>query len=139
MENPVEYLKDYLKKHQVKPSIIRLIVLDYLLSRRTHPTAEEVYRALLSQLPTASRASVYNTLELFRQREIVQALPREGRETRYDIDDSFHGHFECEACGKIYDFHLDPDKMDLRELGGFVVKARAIYCRGLCPQCRPDQ
>lgn len=139
MEHETGYLKEYLRKFQVKPSAIRLAVLDFLLSRKTHPTAEEVYQALLLQLPTASRASVYNTLDLFREKGILKTVPTEGRETRYDVDDSFHGHFECEVCGRICDFHLDPEKVDLGNLEGFVVKATEIYCRGICPRCYQNQ
>ncbi|NSW75980.1 MAG: transcriptional repressor [Candidatus Atribacteria bacterium] len=139
MENKTGYLREYLHKHGVKPSSIRMVVLDYLLSRRTHPTAEEVYGALCQELPAVSRASIYNTLELFCQKGIVKTVPTDGRETRYDADRSFHGHFECEVCGKIYDFRIDSDNVDLRELEGFVVREKDIYCRGLCPQCHSDQ
>jgi len=139
LELEVTYLKDYLQKYEVKPSTIRLLVLDYLLCRKTHPTAEEVYQALLSQLPAVSRASVYNTLDLFLRKGILKTVSTGERETRYDIDGSFHGHFQCEACGKLYDFHVNPEKIDLGELGGFVVKTREIYCRGICPHCRQNQ
>ncbi|MCX7667578.1 MAG: transcriptional repressor [Atribacterota bacterium] len=139
MENEIRYLREYLHRHGVKPSSIRMMVLDYLLSRRTHPTAEEVYEIICRKLPSVSRASIYNTLELFHQRGIVKTIPTEGREARYDADRSFHGHFECEACGKIYDFRLDSESLDSRELEGFVVREKDIYCRGLCPQCHSDQ
>ncbi|MGQ9474433.1 MAG: Fur family transcriptional regulator [Candidatus Caldatribacteriaceae bacterium] len=135
MNHEVSYLKEYLKRHQVKSSTIRILVLDYLLEKRIHPTAEDLYRALLGKLPTVSLASVYNTLELFLKKGIVKTVPTQKREARYDIDHSFHGHFECQSCGKMYDFKLDPSNIDLGPLEGFEVKNREIYCQGFCPQC----
>lgn len=135
MNYSFSYLKEYLEKYQVKPSTIRLFVLDYLLEQRIHPTAEDVYQALIGKLPTVSRASVYNTLELFLKKGIIKTIPTQRRKARYDIDHSFHGHFECQSCGKIYDFNLDPSNIDLEALDGFEVKSWEIYCQGFCPQC----
>ncbi|EJX04128.1 iron uptake regulatory protein [gut metagenome] len=51
--------------HGVKPSVQRIAIMDYLLKNRTHPTAEEIYSALVNLIPTLSKTTVYNTLKLF--------------------------------------------------------------------------
>ena len=56
---------EYLEEHDVKPSVQRIAVMDYLMTHRTHPTVDEIYHALEKQIPTLSKTTVYNTLKLF--------------------------------------------------------------------------
>ncbi|EGD49996.1 ferric uptake regulator, Fur family, partial [Thermoanaerobacter ethanolicus JW 200] len=44
MTYTIEQLKDYLKRHDIKPSTIRIKVLEYLLNNRIHPTADDIYQ-----------------------------------------------------------------------------------------------
>ena len=62
---PTQQSYEQLTLHGVKPSVQRLAVMEYLLTHRTHPTVDEIYRALVSKIPTLSQATVYNTLKLF--------------------------------------------------------------------------
>ncbi len=127
--------KEYLQKYGIKPSTIRIKILDYFYHHRTHPTAEEIYQALLAELPTLSRASIYNTLDLFLSRGLLKTLPTEDRETHYDMNLDFHGHFECEKCGKIYDFSPPAFEHSPQELQGFVIHSKEMYYRGICAPC----
>lgn len=43
---------NYLTAHNVKPSVQRMAVMEYLLDHRTHPTADEIYLALHRKMPT---------------------------------------------------------------------------------------
>ena len=52
---------DYLLSFNVKPSVQRLAIMDYLLTHRTHPSIEEIYMALCDDIPTLSKTTVYNT------------------------------------------------------------------------------
>lgn len=52
----------------LRPSVQRLLIMDYLLSHHTHPTVEEVYRDLCKKCPTLSKTTVYNTLRLFSEK-----------------------------------------------------------------------
>lgn len=132
----VEDLKELLRSRGVRPSYVRLKVLQYLLTEKTHPTAEEIYRALVSEIPTLSRASVYNALAVLSEAGIVQALTIERHESRYDAKVGEHGHFQCEVCGRLYDFTVDFGSMRHEALEGFLVKRRDLYFRGICPECQ---
>ena len=46
----------------------RMAILGYLSENRDHPSAEDIFRAVLQDFPTMSLATVYNTLELLRKR-----------------------------------------------------------------------
>ena len=63
--NKIENISEYLLNYQIKPSMQRLAIMEYLLANRIHPTAEDVYHALYPKIPTLSKTTVYNTLNLF--------------------------------------------------------------------------
>jgi len=129
-------LKELLRSRGVRPSYVRLKVLQYLLTEKTHPTAEEIYRALISEIPTLSRASVYNALAVLSEAGVIQTLTIERHEGRYDAKTEEHGHFQCEVCGRVYDFAVDFGFLRHEALEGFLVRKRDLYFRGICPECR---
>ncbi|MGL4370054.1 MAG: Fur family transcriptional regulator [Spirochaetota bacterium] len=117
------------------PSAQRIAILKFLHAHRIHPTAEDIYGRLHPSITTLSRTTVYNTLKLFAENGIVQVLTIEEKEARYDIDTSHHGHFKCDACGKVYDFTADAPGQTIPELKGFTIKERHLYYRGTCAAC----
>lgn len=128
-------LRDYLKRHDIKPSTIRIKVLEYLLNNRIHPTADDIYQSLINDIPTLSKTSVYNTLELFMEKGVVNALSLKEKELRYDINTYFHGHFRCEICGNVYDFPVSEKIIAVEELKGFVIRNVDINVYGICKKC----
>ena len=107
MNTKLESIKKELKDRGIKPTLIRLKIMDYLLKNHTHPTAEDIYLALEKDIPTISRTSVYNTLNMFSEKSLVVPLVLTGTETRYDGKLSSHHHLLCEKCGKIIDLDIE--------------------------------
>ena len=126
---------EVLKSHDVKPTVVRIKVYDYLTGEKNHPTADTVYKNLVREIPTLSKTSVYNTMDLFLDRNLVQAITIEENETRFDADTSDHGHFKCTSCGNVHDFRFSSAGIshDLPET--FTVENRQLYFLGLCPDC----
>lgn len=134
MEFTNEELINFLKKNDIRPSNIRLKVLKYLLENRIHPSAEDIYNGVIYEIPTLSRTSVYNTINLFKEKGIVSELYLDDKEVRYDINTKLHGHFKCEECGRVYDF---PVTSILHSgLEGFVIKKKEINYYGVCINCQ---
>jgi len=136
MENTVKQLKEYLEKHNIKPSTIRLKVLEYLLGNRVHPTADDIYRNVLPYIPTLSKTSIYNTLELFADKGVVKVLALDNNEACYDIDTRLHGHFKCRVCSRVYDFTIPHNVSMPHELKDFEVNAIDINFYGVCHKCK---
>ena len=61
---PLPQLMARCRGRGVKLTPQRLAIFEYLSRHPGHPTAEEVYRAVLARYPTLSFATVYKTLEL---------------------------------------------------------------------------
>ena len=126
----------YLSEKGVKPSVQRIAVMDYLLTHKTHPTADEIYNALSDSIPTLSKTTVYNTLKLLAQQNAVLSLDIDEKNTHYDGDTSPHAHFRCTECGMIYDVSINesPDATSLQNKGFKVLEAQINY-KGICPKC----
>ncbi|MGI6539123.1 MAG: Fur family transcriptional regulator [Caldicoprobacterales bacterium] len=124
-----------LKNNKIRLSHQRLKVLEYLDGNRIHPTAEQIYHALHDEIPTLSKTTIYNTLNTLTYAGLVRSINIEDNEARYDIRTDAHGHFKCKNCGNIYDFEVDIDKVEIKDLEGFRVYSRDFYFFGICPKC----
>ncbi|MCK9230480.1 MAG: transcriptional repressor [Syntrophales bacterium] len=125
-----------LAEHNIKPSYQRLKVMEYLSSRRNHPTVDEIHRALVQDIPTLSKTTVYNTLTLFARANLVRRVIVDDSEAHYDVLTDCHGHFKCDSCGRIYDFPLGSDLLGEEGLASFEIRERNVYYRGICSTCR---
>lgn len=135
MDYTNEEVIDYLKKHHIRPSNIRIKVLKFLLKNRIHPTVEDIYKSLIEEIPTLSKTSVYNTLNLFLEKGIVVGIALDQKELRYDINTNFHGHFKCNKCGIIYDFPIMISFPNKDQLEGFEITNRDVFFYGSCKEC----
>jgi len=135
MNQMYENIAEELLKRKIKPSHYRMKVLEYLDANRNHPTVEQIFASLQKELPTLSKATIYNTLNLFVENKLVRIITIEENETRYDLIIENHGHFKCESCGKIYDFGIDIDSFISEDLNNFKINDKNVYFKGICPEC----
>ncbi|MEM4314651.1 MAG: transcriptional repressor, partial [Thermoplasmata archaeon] len=133
MENILQKIKDELQQYKIKPSLIRIKVLEYLKSTREHPNAEKIFKRLSKEIPTLSMTSIYNTLKLFIKKGVIKEIMIEEDEIRYDGINERHAHFKCIKCDKLYDIKLKCksclDETDLKQVKIF---DEHIYFVGIC-------
>lgn len=134
--NNLSQTHQYLLKHSIKPSVQRTAVMDFLLNNRIHPTVDEIYVALSFNMPTLSKTTVYNTLNLFVEKRAVRILTLDEKNARYDVDISAHAHFICRVCGKIHDlFNVKSDVFLLPDTKEFKIETAEISYTGVCQKC----
>lgn len=102
---------------------------------KTHPTVDTIFQALLPEYPSLSRTTVYNTLELLREKNLVQVLDFGEGYLRYDADCSAHSHFRCDCCGTVYDIMSPPPDCSKLAPKGFSLRQVQLYMAGTCAQC----
>jgi Fur family peroxide stress response transcriptional regulator len=85
----------------------REVVYNAILSKRDHPTAEEVFARVKLDMSTISLATVYNCLETLVQCDLVRQVHLERESTRYCPNLSDHAHFHDNKTGEIFDIQLD--------------------------------
>lgn len=137
MEIQPAQAKEVLIQHGISPSRPRVAILKYLKEHPTHPTAEEIYHALRSSIPTLSPATVYNTLKLFSDKKMCLSLTINEKRVCFDGITHLHGHFFCTQCETIYD--VPQEMVPVKEgdtLGnGHQVCEAHYYYKGVCASC----
>lgn len=129
---------EYLLSFNIKPSVQRIAIMDYLLKHKTHPCIDEIYLALCKDIPTLSKTTVYNTLKLFIEHGAARMLTIDERNACFDGDLSTHAHFQCKVCGKIYDIPIQEEEKKAGTLAdnGFTIDEIHYYYKGICPECQ---
>ena len=124
-----------MKRFRLTPQ--RLAIRKFLEGNFLHPSAEEIYEVLRKQFPTLSLATVYNTLEVLRERGEIIEVDGDATKKRFDPVVSQHHHLICVRCKKILDI---PEKwkctLTEAEKRGFEIIRSQVIFHGLCPQCR---
>lgn len=122
-------------------TIQRRAILEVLLSRDDHPTADEVALDLASRINGISRATVYRTLETLVVNGLLLRVCHHGAAARYDIRTERHHHLVCDSCGAMTDFEepgLDDLSLPNFARAGFRVRDFSVHVRGLCKKCARD-
>lgn len=123
-----------LESSGLRPSPQRIAVLSYMGHNFTHPTVDEIYRSLLPDNPSLSRATVYNTLNSLVATGIVRELDIDTSNRRYDFAAKKpHAHFFCRCCGRVID--VDLGDMEMPSSDDFVVEQLNVNYKGLCAEC----
>ncbi|MCW7078309.1 MAG: transcriptional repressor [Canidatus Methanoxibalbensis ujae] len=129
----LESLKRELERHGISPTFQRLKILEYLRKSKSHPTVEMIYEALSKDIPTISKATIYNTLHIFARKGIVAELSICEEGARFDANTEPHAHFRCVKCGNIYDVDFMFERID--EIHGHKVFEIIICLKGICRNC----
>jgi len=117
----------------------RLAILAYLEDNIDHPSADDIYKAILKIFPTISFATVYNTLESLKNRGSVSELTIDPVKKRFDPNPESHHHLICTKCSKILDIHIDYElQVPHRNKHGFEITGNHIEFYGICPKCKGE-
>ena len=142
MSSRLEHALEKLKMTGVRMTPQRHAILSYLVETMSHPTADEIYRALEHRFPNMSVATVYNNLKVFMEAGLVRELTYGDDSSRFDADMSDHYHAICESCGKIVDFDFPPlseAEQAASAATGFRVTGHRMEVYGYCPDCSRQQ
>lgn len=122
----------------IKPSYPRIQIYKYLEENRTHPTVEEIHNYLLGKIPTLSKTTVYNTLDLFDEKELIKTLNLGDNESRYEKITEKHSHFRCDKCDKIMDVPYKDIDFLPEGYEDLIITEKHILLRGICGECSSD-
>jgi Fur family peroxide stress response transcriptional regulator len=116
----------------------RIAICRIALNSRAHPSAQQVYDEVKKSHPTVSLATVYKTLEVLRDLELVQEINFPKGQARFDSYMNPHINLVCLKCGSIKDL----DDMTAQEITRKVAAAtkfkptvQRIDVYGICQKC----
>lgn len=141
-----ELLKKKLKEKGLKVTHQRLLVLSVLEQNNgKHMTAEDIYELVSEECPEIGLATIYRTLQLLRDMELVDRINLDDGCVRYEIghllrDGAKHNHHHliCRGCGRVVPFDgdlLDDLERHIEESIGFHVLDHELKFYGLCRDC----
>lgn len=139
LAKPQLELKSLLMDHGIRPSVQRVLILDYLISVTSHPSADTVFEQLADKIPSLSKATVYNTLNLFAERGVARMITVDPAEKRFDGNIATHGHFRCSICGKLEDVLLEDNGKNINFNTVHKVFYTDIYLNGICVNCQTKE
>lgn len=120
-------------------TVQRRTVLETILDREDHPTADQVCDQVRRRLPAISRASVYRILDMLVELGLIEKICHPGSAARFDPRTDRHHHLVCMRCEAIID--LEDRRFDGLALPnarryGFEIRDYHIHFRGICADCR---
>ncbi|HWR38888.1 MAG TPA: Fur family transcriptional regulator [Patescibacteria group bacterium] len=120
----------------------RLAIYSVLEESKAHPSAEMIFNKLQPTYPTMSLATVYKTIEILKEIDLVQILNVGEDSFRYDADTSNHAHVRCIACGRVDDLHgIDPSAFVSKVAASteYRLNGQQFYFFGTCPGCQEQE
>jgi len=117
-------------------------VISSAFSKDEHFTAEELYERVRKKHPDVSRATVYRTLLLLVEADLLRAIDLGENQTTYDPnfhDKPSHNHLLCIDCGRVVEFedaHIDLLNDCVTRRLGFKPLRQTLKIEGSCEQLR---
>ncbi len=141
-EDRLQALHDICRAQGIPLTHQRRAVLQVLLQRSDHPTADQVFEAVQLHSPQISRRTVYRVLDTLVELGLNRRVHHPGATARFDAMIHRHHHLVCTTCHKIVD--LDSPALDKISLPkgrphGFDVSDFSVQLIGTCPDCRKDR
>ena len=117
----------------------RAAIYRELAGTTSHPTADDLFRAVRRRYPMISRNTVYYTLGVLRKAGLAHEVNVGHDSARFDANVSLHHHLVCLGCGHILD--LMDDALDRVTVArglesGFQVLGHRVEFHGYCRACR---
>ncbi|MHB0972253.1 MAG: Fur family transcriptional regulator [Thermoanaerobaculia bacterium] len=127
MRNPIEILDE----HGIQPSAQRIAVAEYVLDTQEHPSADLVWKRVQDRVPYISRATVYNTLNLFVEKGLLRTLNISADSVVFDPKIDTHHHLIDDETGAIYDIPWDKVQVcNIEGLSGYEVHDYQVVIHG---------
>lgn len=122
---------DRLVEHGIKASAQRVAVATYVLETADHPSADIVWQEVQKDFPMISRATVYNTLNLFVSKGLLREYFITEGNIVFDPNLKRHHHFIDDDSNAIHDVPWDKIQVsDVESLGEYEIKDYQVVMRG---------
>jgi Fur family iron response transcriptional regulator len=98
-----DQLVDQLRRHDINPTHQRIEIAHALFSRGEHLSADQVLAIVNDRHSVTSKATVYNTLNLFLEKKLIREVIVDPNKVFYDPNTEPHYHFYNSDTGELTD------------------------------------
>jgi Fur family ferric uptake transcriptional regulator len=140
VESPAEAA--LLRSHGLQVTAQRLAVLR-AVSERPHSTADDIDKAVRSELGTISRQAVYDALAALTDKALLRRIEPAGSPARYEdrVGDNHH-HLICRTCNRMVDVDCavgETPCLTAADDAGYEIDEAEVVYWGRCPDCMSKQ
>lgn len=140
LEDALARLSSYLEAQGLRTTRQRAAIAAIVLQLDRHAHVDEIYQAVRTKSPRIGYATVYRTLKLLKEANLVAERHFDDGLTRYEpkLKDEHHDHLICTVCNKIIEFENNEIErlQDLvADSHGFVVDWHKHEIYGRCRAC----
>ena len=137
-------LRALLKKKQLKMTPQRQRILQVFCEHPdSHLSAEDVYQIVRDDASDIGLATVYRTLELLSELDLLSQINFGDGRSRYELNRTGEGHHHhhliCIYCGKVAEFDddlLDQLEKEVAVQNGFQILDHQVKFFGHCKECQ---
>jgi Fur family ferric uptake transcriptional regulator len=135
-----ETLEKFLRERNLRPTRERLLLMEEVMRTDGHFDADSLFASLSRRGLKASRATVYNTLDLLVQSGLISRYRFGENHSRYEkaFGKPRHDHMICLACGEILEFvskKLEHLQQEVCEEMRFSMEHSTLQIFGRCRVC----
>ncbi|MDE2422976.1 MAG: transcriptional repressor [Betaproteobacteria bacterium] len=103
----MNHIAELLRKKGIIPTQQRLMIAEKLFERRQHISAERLLAMVNETHAEVSKATIYNTLNLFAEKGLVKEIIVDPERVFYDTHTDSHHHFFDIESGELHDIESD--------------------------------
>lgn len=142
----MEKLKERIKNKKYKLTTQRQTILQaFLDADENHLCAEDVYILVKKVAPEIGLATIYRTLDLFTELDLLKRLDFGDGRNRYELNDEglahFHHHLICTRCGAVKEFEddlLETLETIIEKKLNFKTLDHQLKVYGYCSDCQRE-
>lgn len=137
--------RELLKKYGLKVTTQRVVILEVLSNRPDeHLTVEEIYDCVKNKYPEIGLATVYRTIQMLSEINLIDKLNLDDGYVRYEIGKQeencghHHHHLICIDCGQVFTFQddlLENLENQIQKTMNFQIVDHEVKLYGHCSNC----
>lgn len=143
----IQRIINKLKKSGYKLTPQRQAIVDTILdSVGMHLTVEEIFDIVKKKRPEIGLATVYRTIVLMHEENLVTRLDLKDGIARYELtredEHHTHHHLVCIKCSQVLEFMddlLDPIEEEIGKKYNFKVLDHSLKFYGICNECAKEE
>lgn len=147
MNNFNDTVNEKLKRKGYKFTPQRKAILEIVMENAgKHLSSEEIYDFVRTKCPEIGLATVYRTVSLLVELDVLSKLNLDDGFVRYELNDHdgdqhHHHHLICSECGKIIEVKedlLESLEEQIEKKYEFEIRDHKLKFFGLCKQCKKN-
>jgi Fur family transcriptional regulator, peroxide stress response regulator len=139
MQDPILHFADKCRQANLKVTPQRIAIFKQLIKSENHPSADNVFKSIRTELPHISFDTVNRTLQTFSEIGIIDIVESYSGARRFDPNYKNHHHIHCFKCGDIIDFYNDGfDSIEIPESlkKKYNIISKRVVLNVVCSKCR---